>query len=195
MTQSQDTPRAPTETITLKDLATRIAEASGVPLDSVPVGYVFAWFGPGGVMVFKAGEAFPLREGTMTFALFQGEQDVRVYVVATQTGDVPFRRYTFHKAHPAYFVDLMTLEAFVDAVADEWTVVYEGSRLGVEETIGAIADFVRALEPAPGASLDPGALADAIESRAWEDDATDGPPVALNGVTEPAPPLAGDKPS
>jgi hypothetical protein len=107
-------------------LAKEIEERSGVDPADMPRLAHFVWFSVmnGGPTLFTVGQPLPFKKATVVYAMFQNDEVVRVYVLATAQEDdksaAPPSRYTFSKQAPTYSVEVMTLEVFMDEIADEW---------------------------------------------------------------------------
>ena len=107
------------------ELAKEIEERSGVDPADMPRLAHFVWFSVmnGGPTLFTVGQPLPFKKATVVYAMFQNDEVVRVYVLATAQEDdkaAPPSRYTFSKQAPTYSVEVMTLEVFMDEIADEW---------------------------------------------------------------------------
>jgi hypothetical protein len=106
------------------ELAKEIEERSGVIAADMPRLAHFVWFsGPNGQpTVMTGGQPLPFKANSLVYAMFQNDEVVRAYVLGAASMDqsAPPSRYTFSKQAPTYSVEVMTLEVFMDEIADEW---------------------------------------------------------------------------
>ena len=112
------------------ELTQKIEEASGLSVDELPRMSGFVWFAsvkdnlPTPPMVIAAGAPFPLKDGAVVYAMFQDNEVVRVYTLSRDpTKASPPSRYTLTKAAPTYGAEVMSLETFIDEIAEEWQMV------------------------------------------------------------------------
>lgn len=136
----------------IKELADQIEKKAKVNVLALPIGKRFMTRTPNGNMVvIKAGEPWPITpDGSVVMALFQGEDDVRVYTLAAgdeKKGEAaqepsPPTRYTISKHQPAVFAEIMSGETFIDEIANEWVMVDEGVSTAERERTAAV-DFLR----------------------------------------------------
>lgn len=86
--------------------------------ERIPKGVAFAWFAsvdPQKPTLFKVGEASPMKAEVQVFAIFQEEANVRVYGF----GDGDAVRWSLSKISPTMFVEKLSHDVFIDAVAAE----------------------------------------------------------------------------
>lgn len=108
----------------VEELTDKIEELSGLELDVLPRMTGFSWFPhakTGEPITIVLGQAFPLKEGLTAYAMFQNDDVVRVYTLS-KSADKPSppTRYTFTKAAPTYAAEVMSLDTFIDEIAEEW---------------------------------------------------------------------------
>jgi uncharacterized protein with PIN domain len=138
--------------VNLKELADQIEKKASVDILTLPIGIHFMMRSPDGKMVMvRRGELWPIaNDGSAVVALFHGEHDVRVYTIAMGTDDPtktappmpPPTRHTISKHTPAIFAEMMTIETFINEIADEWVAVDEGISSADRER-AAIVEFLR----------------------------------------------------
>lgn len=113
------------------ELTQKIEEASGLSIDELPRMSGWVWFPPFDVtgkpvhpIVVSAGQEFPLKDGAIVFAMFQDNEVVRVYTLSRDPKKAsPPSRYTLTKTAPTYGAEVMSLETFIDEIAEEWQIV------------------------------------------------------------------------
>lgn len=118
------------------ELEEKIEERSGVDFD-VPKLAHFVWFqGPNGVpTVFTVGQPLPFKAGAVVYAMFRSDDVVNVYALGSspkaedKTPPMPPSRYTFSCSAPTYTVEVMTLDVFIDEIADEYQMLAFGEVL------------------------------------------------------------------
>jgi hypothetical protein len=136
---------APTGMVTAKDIAERIEKKSGV---SVTVRLQRAsWFPRRSSMevapllasaseadrkellaslnptVMVPGKDCPLSPARKVFEIFEDDSEFRVY---TLSAELPPARYKLSKTAPLYSLAEMTMDTFINEIADEWSVVEAG---------------------------------------------------------------------
>lgn len=130
----------------LKDVADQIEKKAGVNVTSLPVGRRFMTRAPDGQMVLiKVGEPWPVGklDGSLVISLFQEDDDVRVYTLAVEAEagkePAPPTRYTISKHAPSIFSEMMTIETFIDEIANEWVMLDEGISTGERERAAVVS--------------------------------------------------------
>src|SRR5579864_3162215 len=105
------------------ELTQKIEEASGLSIDELPRMTGFSWFqnAKGEPITIVLGQPFPLKDGTTAYAMFQNDDVVRVYTLSKSAEKPsPPSRYTFTKTAPTYAAEVMSLDTFIDEIAEEW---------------------------------------------------------------------------
>ena len=108
------------------ELKDKIEEASGLSIDELPRVTGLSWFQglTGKQVVVVTGAEFPLLEGAVVYAMFQNDDVVRVYTLSKdQKKASPPSRYTFTKSAPTFVAEVMSLDTFIDEIAEEWQMV------------------------------------------------------------------------
>ena len=118
------------------ELTQKIEEASGLSIDELPRMSGFVWFGsvefdattksvkPTPPIVVASGQEFPLKAGAIVYAMFQDNEVVRVYTLSRDPAKAsPPSRYTLTKAASTYGAEVMSLDTFIDEIAEEWQMV------------------------------------------------------------------------
>lgn len=102
-----------------KKLWDEVEEMSGVSLQNMPVGRQFGWYDK---RLFAVGEPIPLKPSLVAFAMFQDEDEVRVYATMIQGAagepQAP-HRFTLSKRGPTVFIELMNLDVLKAELAGE----------------------------------------------------------------------------
>jgi hypothetical protein len=138
----------PTKTVGTGDVVDRIEKLSGVNFLLLPIGCAYMWFGtvnvkdgiasPGPPTVFVPGTRSPLDKTFTVIAMYQNEDEVRVYCVPTEDAAAAEeanavkekrkpdmasalrpKRYTLMKLSPTFFVEQMINETFQAEIAAE----------------------------------------------------------------------------
>jgi hypothetical protein len=132
--------------VNLKELAEKIEKKAGVEILGLPMGVKFMARTPEGSMaLFKVGEPWPLKDGSIIVAMFQSEEEIRAYTLAAGEDGAnaqPPSRHTISKHQPAIFSEVMNIDTFVDEVANEWVMVNEGVSTAERERAAVVA-FLR----------------------------------------------------
>lgn len=131
----------------IKELAEKIEKKAGVDVLALPIGRRFMAKAPDGKMaLYEVEKPWPIaNDGSTIMALFQGDDDVRVYTLflgeATKDGPPPPppSRYTISKHQPAIFAEIMAIETFINEIADEWSTVDEGISTAERERAAVVA--------------------------------------------------------
>ena len=113
------------------ELTQKIEEASGLAVDELRRTSGFVWFppfDPSGKptlpVVVAVGAPFPLKDGAVVYAMFQDNEVVRVYTLSRdQQKPSPPSCYTLTKTAPTYAAEVMSLDTFIDEIAEEWQMV------------------------------------------------------------------------
>lgn len=113
-----------------------VADRAGVDQEKLPRGRTFWWFGEQGPKVFDLRKPSPLNAGMTVAEMFQDDRSCRVYELPNsgpteQERANPdtlrvARRLTLSKSDPTLFVEVMSLETFIQQLADEWLALAEG---------------------------------------------------------------------
>jgi hypothetical protein len=170
------------ETISLKDILVRIKEESGVDPNDVPNGEQCVWYGPPGgndplqLIQVRVAHEFKLFKQHKVIAIFHDEDEFRVYTLLDGQPDpkaplLAAPRCTHLSTHgPVYFMEILPLDAFVTAVATDWSLLaYDMTP--VERARVQIGTYVRENEDAIKAgTMSFEDLADDIESGEYEDE-------------------------
>jgi len=102
----------------------------GVDLPSLPLPSVYNWFKPDtGYSIFRLKEAHPWDASMIVHAMFRDDDEIRIYAVPGPNADpktAALRRFVLSKRHPCYEVEIFNVEAYAQAIADEWVVVAAG---------------------------------------------------------------------
>ena len=103
-----------------------IAERAGVEVDELPHAQALGWFpGPNGQpTLLRRGEP-GLQPNTVIVEMFQNDDAFRVYAVSNDPKGPPPSRYTLSKTAPVYLIEAMSLETFMEEIAQEWREVAE----------------------------------------------------------------------
>ena len=144
--------------LTLTDLAKQIEARAALPEGvELPKPNHYSWWHPefNKYVVFKPGQPFPWRETLTVFTCFRDTDELRVYTVPgevdgkpkqLENGEWPLRRWVMSKRDGRTFeCEDLSWEVFVQAVADEWTLVVEGMKTAERERT-QIVEFLLALE-------------------------------------------------
>jgi hypothetical protein len=172
---------AAVKALTFDEIITRIrdrVERFGVDVDDLPAASVYAWWSPqyGKYQHFRLGEEHPWDKQLRVAFLFREDNAIRAYTVPgpdwkPKEGDQhPLKRWILSKENQSYEVETLTLEGFIQGVADEWMVVAEGMTTADAERDrivdflktkgwGVAADAVEALEHLEGEDEEPEAPA------------------------------------
>lgn len=143
----------------IKEVADQIEKKAGVSILTLPVGRRFMTRAPDGtMMLIEAGSPWPIPskaedgkmrlDGSLVIALFQGDDDVRVYTLAAEAAvgagkePPPPTRYTISKHQPAVFAEIMGIDTFINEIASEWVVVDEGVS-SAERERAAVVEFLK----------------------------------------------------
>lgn len=170
----------PPEMVTFKQVAERIREESGVDPLTLPTAVEVVWFPPptaGGItpipVQIRIGEAYPQYKSHNVLAIFDDEEEIRVYTFPGTSADpknpmaAAPRGYHLSKKAPTYVVKIYPIDALVTAIAsDQSLVAYDMTP--VERARIEIGAYIR--ENADKTIAD---LADDIESGEYEDDEDD----------------------
>lgn len=170
------------EAFTLEKLMARVRKESGVNPIEVPIGEQCVWYGPPGntdplqLIQIRVQETFRLFKQHAVVAIFHDDEEIRVYTMLNGQPDpkqpmLAAPRCThLSKYGPTYFMNILPIDAFVTAMAADWSLVaYDMTP--VERARIEIGTFVRENAEKPvqdRMSLED--LADAIESGEYEDD-------------------------
>jgi hypothetical protein len=124
--------------VTLESLIARIQERAGVEITDLPQGAGLGWFPipwdeshkyARSVSLWQRGQSSPLNPAMMIIAIFDGDDEVRVYTLAIKGGDKggdkpkPPTRYTLSKRSFQWFSEEMEADNFVQEFAEELTTV------------------------------------------------------------------------
>jgi hypothetical protein len=145
--------------LTLRDLAVQIEARSALPKDTeLPRPNHYSWWHPEfkKYVVFKLEQPFPWRDTLMVFACFRDADELRVYTVPAQGPDGkpkelekdewPLRRWVLSKRNMGTFeCEDLTVEVFVQSIADEWAIVAEGMKTAERERV-QIVEFLLTVE-------------------------------------------------
>jgi hypothetical protein len=104
------------------ELTAKIEEVSGLELDTLPRMTGFSWFGADGKpLAIVVGQPFPINAGSTAYVMFQNDDVVRVYTLSRSAEKPsPPSRYTFTKTAPTFGAEVMSLDTFIDEIAEEW---------------------------------------------------------------------------
>jgi hypothetical protein len=173
------TDTAAEETITLPKLLTRVRDESGVNPMDVPIGEQCVWYGPPGgtdplqLIQVRVQEPFRLFKSHTVLSIFHDDEEIRVYTMLSGKPDptqpmLAAPRCThLSKRGPVYFMEVMPIDAFVTAMASDWSLVaYDMTP--VERARIEIGTYIR--ENAGKTIAD---LADDIESGEYEEQEDD----------------------
>lgn len=129
------------QTVTAEQIAERIREKSGVtpetrlmkvawyptPADgAAPVGDP-AHFKP---TILEFGKKCPVSTNRTVFEMFENDAEIRAYCVGI---GVPFAVVRLSKSAPIFTIRELTLEAFIDEMADEWSELAESMSTAEKE--------------------------------------------------------------
>ena len=136
------------------ELTQKIEEASGLTIDELPRMTGWSWFqGPDSkLVVVVLGQEFPLKAGAVTYAMFQDNEVVRVYTLSRDPSKAsPPSRYTLTKSAPTYGAEVMSLDTFIDEIAEEWQIVAGLDELDDEDDT-EVEEAVKSTAVAPDVS-------------------------------------------
>lgn len=194
--------------LTLIDLAKLIEKRTALPESTeLPKVNHYSWWHPefNRYVVFKLGQPFPWRDTLQVFACFRDADELRVYTVPgegpdgkpkeLEKGEWPLRRWVLSKRNMGTFeCEDLSVEVFVQAVADEWTLVAEGMKTAERER-AQVVEFLLTIEGTTcaeaGALIQEGvhvAPPDPEEPEEPKDDLRGHvPPAVQNGAGVPSP--------
>jgi hypothetical protein len=134
--------------VNTKEIADQIEKKAGVVAFDSPIAIRFMTRAPDGAMVMiEINKPWPIRaDGSVVFSMFQGYDEVRVYTLAPEppAGQalIPPARYTISKHQPAVFHEMMTLDTFMNEIANELVMVAEDVS-SAEKERAAVVQFMR----------------------------------------------------
>lgn len=178
----------------IEELTERIETMAGVTVADLPVIAFYSWFfGPdGSLTVFKLGDPCMFNPNLTVLAMFESDENVRIYGVAMGAPDPksPPTCYTLDKRGSTYSGASMNIERFIQEVASEWAIVDSDSTTAEKERERVVA-FLRDAPPGMFAN----AAADAIEAGEHEDNDDDDAPDSTPAPPVPSETSAASKPS
>lgn len=128
-----------------KDIADAIEKKSGVVLTSRLIRV--SWFPTRAVTptVFQAGQRSPVGDEHPRdiFEIFEDADEIRVYTVSSSA---PTALVCLSKHAPIFTLREMTVGAFVDYIANEWSIVEDGQDTAEKER-DAVLDYADAVGP------------------------------------------------
>jgi hypothetical protein len=175
-----------TKTLTSEEVIRRIFKESGADPETLPVGYQVVWYGPpaadgrpsdpSNALVVRLGEDDVLFPAHKVRGIFHDEEEFRVYTLPGSTPKTPAeampRCVHLSKKGPVYFVEMMNAEAFITAMAADWSLLAYDMRPIDRERI-LIAEYLRektADSVLEADRLTPEQLAESIESGEYADE-------------------------